>query len=517
MIQIKLDISNPSKLLTIFGFFFTIICLITKPIKTKLYLTDSSICTIIGIIVGPFLLHFISPLQWTSFNQSILNQITYELMRIAIGIQVFFSGIDLPKRYCRESWKSLGFMIGPVMTITWLITSLIVWLVLPDLNFLESMVISACIAPTDPVLANSIIKGSYAEKNVNERIRNLLSSESGANDGLGVPFMYLAIYLLRTISGSSSSGIAIRDWFIEVILYQIGLGLVLGILIGYLARKAVRFAKEKDLIDHESLLIYSLGLPFFSLGVTGMIGIDDILVCFVAANSFNWDGDYANEIANLSGHVLFHDLFDFFVSSALFIYIGTIIPWGDFNNQALGLTPSKLLLLSILILLLKRLPLVAISFKLLPELQTSKDVFFLGWFGPIGVGAVYYSQVGLREVPEEFSRIRELLVPVVMFMVFMSIFVYAISVPIIHFGGIFKERIFTRNYSIDQRRNLNSDQEDSRVDVRIDSLTTNPNHHKSHDSILNRRTLVSDDDLRLDVQSEPTANYIKSTSTTSIV
>ncbi|EGG07471.1 uncharacterized protein MELLADRAFT_116278 [Melampsora larici-populina 98AG31] len=514
MTQIELDISIPSKVLAIFGFFLTIICLITKPIKTKLYLTDSSICTIIGIIVGPFIIQWISPLQWTSFNQSISNQITYEIMRIVIGIQVFFSGIDLPKKYVKESWKSLGFMIGPLMTLTWLIVSLIIWLILPNLNFLESMVISACIAPTDPVLANSIIKGCYAEKNVNERIRHLLSSESGANDGLGVPFMYLAIYLLRTISGTSSSGLAILDWFLEVILYEIGLGLVLGILIGFLARKAVNFAKHKDLIDHESLLIYSLGLPFFTLGVTGMMGIDDILVCFVAANSLNWDGGYANEIEKLSGHVLFHDLFDFFVSSALFIYIGTLIPWGDFNNQELGLTPSKLFLLSILILIFKRLPLVAISFKVLPELQTFKDVFFLGWFGPIGVGAVYYSQVGLREVPEEFIRIRELLIPVIMFMVFMSIFVYAISVPIIHFGGIFKDKLVSRNHIIDNRRNLNS-QEDLRVDVQIDPI---PNHqNKKSNSILNRRNSISDDDLRLDIEDESNANYIKSTSTTSIV
>ncbi|KAH9815032.1 Sodium/hydrogen exchanger family-domain-containing protein [Melampsora americana] len=515
MTQIKLDISNPSIFLSSFGFFLTIICLITKPIKTKLYLTDSSICTLLGILLGPFLLNWINPLSnWTSFNPIIFNQITFQFMRISIGIQVFFSGLDLPKAYCKSSWKSLGFMIGPVMILTWLITSLLIWFILPNLTFLESMIISACIAPTDPVLANSIIKGSYAEKNVNERIRNLLSSESGANDGLGVPFISLAIHLLPTLSGKISTSLALRDWFLEVILYQIGLALLLGILLGYLARKAVKFSKDHDLIDHESLLVYSLGLPFLTLGLTGMMGLDDILVCFVTANSFNWDGDHANEIKNLSGEVLFHDLIDFFMSSGLFIYIGTIIPWSDFNNPEIGLTPSKLVLLSILILLFKRLPLISISFKLLPELQSFKDVFFLGWFGPIGVGAVYYTQVGLREVPEEFIRIRELLVPVVMFMVFMSIFVYAISVPILHFGGILKERLFSNHLMITHhhhRRDSNLEEDDLRCEVQIES-----NRDPNQTGKKMNRSLISEDESRLDLQIQSNRNH-NSTTTSSIV
>jgi NhaP-type Na+/H+ or K+/H+ antiporter len=36
---------------------------------------------------------------------------------------------------------------------------LLIWGIIPDLSYLEALVIAACIVPTDPVLANSICKG----------------------------------------------------------------------------------------------------------------------------------------------------------------------------------------------------------------------------------------------------------------------------------------------------------------------------------------------------------------------
>jgi hypothetical protein len=43
------------------------------------------------------------------------------------------------------------------------------------------------------------------------------------------------------------------------------------------------------LIDHESFLSFGVALTFFTLGVVGIIGSDDILCCFVVGNSFTWD------------------------------------------------------------------------------------------------------------------------------------------------------------------------------------------------------------------------------------
>lgn len=67
---------------------------------------------------------------------------------------------------------------------------------------------AACITPTDPVLANAIVKGRYSEKYVSAHLRDIISAEAGANDGFGYPFLFLAIYLLKEKTHAK----ALADW-----------------------------------------------------------------------------------------------------------------------------------------------------------------------------------------------------------------------------------------------------------------------------------------------------------------
>jgi len=138
------------------------------------------------------------------------------------------------------------------MTCAWLVCAALIFGLIPGLTFLESLAIAACITPTDPVLANSVVKGRFAEKRIPVSVRNLIAAESGANDGLGFPFIYLAIYLLARFNEDMTIGQEIGWWILDIWLYQIGLSVAIGAAIGYLARKAVKFAEHHNWIDHES-------------------------------------------------------------------------------------------------------------------------------------------------------------------------------------------------------------------------------------------------------------------------
>ena len=80
----------------------------------------------------------------------------------------------------------------------------------PKLTYISALGISACLTPTDPVLAVSIISGKYAAKHVPADIRCILTAESAANDGLAYPFLTLAIYL--TVDATRKE--AIGQWFV---------------------------------------------------------------------------------------------------------------------------------------------------------------------------------------------------------------------------------------------------------------------------------------------------------------
>ena len=84
-------------------------------------------------------------------------------------------------------------------------------------------------------------KGKFA-KRVPGHLRNLLSAESGSNDGMAFPFLYLALYI---ILDQYDAGRAIKDWILITVLYEVVMGTVLGVVIGVVWRKAIKFAERK--------------------------------------------------------------------------------------------------------------------------------------------------------------------------------------------------------------------------------------------------------------------------------
>lgn len=120
---------------------------------------DAVPSTIAGVIFGPLCANVVNPWEWFGDDEHALLNFTLHLSRIIIGVQVFFNGANLPKKYIKTEWLSLFMVLFPIMTFGWLLIGLLIWGLIPNLSFLESLVIAACIVPTDPVLANSICKG----------------------------------------------------------------------------------------------------------------------------------------------------------------------------------------------------------------------------------------------------------------------------------------------------------------------------------------------------------------------
>ncbi|KAF9105974.1 hypothetical protein BGX29_010846 [Mortierella sp. GBA35] len=326
-------------------------------------------------------------------------------------------------------------MIVPLMVLMFGASALLVWGLIPDLSFIESMAIAACVTPTDPVLSNSVVKGRFAEKHVPPRIRYLLSAESGINDGMGLPFLLLSLYLMK----EPSAGVAIGKWFYLVWGYQILLSIVIGGVFGFACRKLVKGAKNRNLIDKESFLVFSIALALAVAGIVSIIASDDLLACFVAGNVFAWDDWFSNEIAE--AHI--QEIIDMLLNLACFIYIGASIPFSSFNDASLGLSVWRLIVLAIVILLFRRMPFVIALKPLIPALNTYRDAAFAGWFGPIGVGAVFFSKLtAMMTHPDHLgdhthnldrlNRVREVIFPIVMFMVFSSVLVHGVTVPLLH-------------------------------------------------------------------------------------
>ena len=114
----------------------------------------------------------------------------------------------------------------------------------------------------------------------------MLSCESGCNDGVSFPFLYIGLYAVI----ESSAGLAFKDWVLLTLLWQCLLGTFLGLLIGYTANRLLRFSENRHYITGGSFFVFYFLLAIFAIGVGSTLGADDFLVAFGAGTGFAWDG-----------------------------------------------------------------------------------------------------------------------------------------------------------------------------------------------------------------------------------
>ena len=258
--------------------FLIIYALFSQFIRNRLHLAEPPLATLVGVAFGPKGADLFNPQSW-----GWEDNVTQEFARIITGIQVFAVGVELPRRYLKGHWKSVSMMLGPVMTFSWLITALFIFGILRT-KLSTALIISACLAPTDPVLAASVLNSSQFADRVPRRLRHLLSAESGCNDGISFPFLYIGIFALR----ESTAGSAIKEWILSTMLWQCLLGTVTGLCIGLCANRALKVAEKGAYVGAPFFFVFYFLLALFCIGVGSTLGIDDFLVCFGAGTGFAW-------------------------------------------------------------------------------------------------------------------------------------------------------------------------------------------------------------------------------------
>ncbi len=368
-----------------------------------------------------------------------------ETTRLIVGIQCFAVGLELPKGYLQRKWRALLVLLGPVMTFGWLICGMFVMFMFQT-DFPTALTISACLTPTDPVLAASVLSNSQFSTRVPKRIRDYLSAESGCNDGVSFPFLYLGLSLLM----KNTVGGVLKKWFLVTVLYQCVVGVLLGIGLGYLFNALYRFSHKREWMGRASYLAFYLLLAIFSIGLASILGVDDFLVAFFAGRGFAHNQNSPTEETSLPV------IIDLLINSAFFIFFGAMIPWASFNVTD-GLTPLRLFALLALVLVFRRIPIVFTLFKMnmLPSVKTSTEALFVGHFGPMGVGALFLAiearaqlETGTslplpdppQDLPEDRQRTVTMIWPMVCFIVLGSTMIHGFSTLAVSIGGHFARK-----------------------------------------------------------------------------
>ena len=333
-----------------------------------------------GILVGYFwvTLSFLDPLE----NGTIIEKLT----EIVVLVSLVGAGIKIDTPLTWKLWRPTVWLLLITMPIGIFAMAVLGYYAF-GLSIGAAVLLGAVLAPTDPVLASSIQVGP-PNTGIEDTPRFTLTSEAGLNDGLAFPFVYLAIKIAEAYSeGQSFTGEMLWSWFTHDVLWKIGAGIVVGVLVGKGLAKLVFSKHTRETTMSQGYVIIALTLMAY--GLAEYVHSYGFIAVFIAAFAFR---------RSECEHEYHHKLHDFAEQSEGLLMSLVLVTFGIFIGQGLqsGVELTwRVYIVSFMFLLLIR-PiggLIALSFLNIP--RTEK--YAISVLGIRGIGTLYYLSYALNQ------------------------------------------------------------------------------------------------------------------------
>ena len=271
------------------------------------------------------------------------------------------------------------------------------------LTLFEAAILATMLAATDAALGKAVI----TNQSVPARIREGLNVESGLNDGLCVPILFIFIALALDAGSDSSRSVTP----LLLVLQEIGIGLLVGVGLASVGAWLLKYSSDNGWITEVWMQATVAGLA---------------LACFALAQEFHGSG----YVASFTGGIMF----GFMSGASTHKYVLAaesvgetlaVLTWLLFGvaiiGQLAGLITWKAMLYGVLSLTIIRiLPMYA---ALTGSGESVHSRLFLGWFGPRGLASIVFAVIVLdSELPGA-----EMMSVVVACTVFFSLVAHGIS------------------------------------------------------------------------------------------
>ena len=335
----------------------------------KTMISGPMVFTVVGLIVGPIGLGWLQP-ELDNVGLRVLADITLALVLFIdaanADLGVVKRGLAIPRRM---------LLFGLPLTIAFGFgTGLLLF---DELSMFAVAILATMLAATDAALGKAVI----TNKAVPARIREGLNVESGLNDGICVPILFLFIALaLGTDTGGSSAAFAIK-----LVAQEVGIGLVVGLGLTAVGARILKFCWNRGWITE-----IWLQLPVVALS----------LACFAVAQTLHGSGYVAAFVGGL--------LFGSYPTSVKHgLILGAegasetlaLLTWVMFGSavvgQSLGFFSWQVVVYALLSLTVVRMLPMFLSLTRSGESTTSK--LFLGWFGPRGLASIVFAIIVLNK------------------------------------------------------------------------------------------------------------------------
>ncbi len=361
------------------------------------YVAPALIFVIVGMALGPFGFGVLDGQTGTS-SFTILAQ-------LALTVILFNQAamLDVPSVVRRGHLTFRLLVIGiPLSIILGALVALAVMRVMP---LWEAVCLATIVAPTEVALIDALTD----DRRIPQRVRHVLSTESGFYDGFALAAMLVAVALA---SEQNDPNPARWGWFAirtEVLSLAIGLGV--GVVGGLLIVRSRQRGWMSD--TWAQLATLALALVCFELGER--IHGSGFVAAFAGGLAYAWIVRRAGEqmpsqVTDAAGQLLELVVFAMFGSYAV------IVGWRDAD--------WRVVLFAVVALLVVRL--VAVSAALIGSDLPARSRLFIGWFGPRGIGTLV---LGLLMIERGEIQQADLITQAVVVTVTVSLVIHSLTTP----------------------------------------------------------------------------------------
>lgn len=245
------------------------------------------------------------------------------------------------------SWGVIATVLVLGLFIAWLI----------GVDWRVGLLMAAIVGSTDAAAVFSLLRNGGVK--LNDRVQATLEIESGANDPMAILLVTVMIALNIDPESQTVGGI------IAMLLGQIGIGLVIGLLSGYVLSKLLPKVHLAE--GMYAILILSAGLAVF--GFTNLLGGSGFLAIYLAGVIIG------NNKIRATEHVLrVMDSFAWLSQAVLFVMLGLLV----LPSSLIGVWHYSLFIF--LFLLFVARPFAVFS-SLLPFGFKKNEIGFISWVG----------------------------------------------------------------------------------------------------------------------------------------
>ncbi len=270
-----------------------------------------------------------------------------------------------------------------------------------DHLWIELAILATILAPTDAALGKAVVSNPV----VPSRIREALNVESGLNDGISVPILFLLITLF---TAQASEDVSIQ-YGLVLFAREIGIGLITGLGITFIAMRLIALGDVRNWISGswKSVIIISLALSCFFLAQ--VLGGSGFIACFSGGILFGvMRKKHKIELLNAAegtGEIL------------------SLVTWFMFGSIAIATLINfswTVLIYALISLTLVRI--IPVFISLINTGMSFKEKLFIGWFGPRGLASIVFIII-----MGEFLPHQDTLINIIVCTVLLSILAHGFS------------------------------------------------------------------------------------------